>query len=114
MKLSEEQCNMKYPVTWTEFRATLPFSRNWERGQILLDFFSFPCECSFSFGSKAWNELSSLEVQKSPPSPSFLWPLPLINHQFGSLQTLTYLGSNRIKGKNLTLKRIRIISFLAD
>ena len=47
MKLSEEQCNMKYPVTWTEFRATLPFSRNWERGQILLDFFPFHVNAVF-------------------------------------------------------------------
>ena len=32
MKLSEEQCNIKSPVTWTEFRATLPFSRNGNKG----------------------------------------------------------------------------------
>ena len=34
MKLSEEQCNMKSPLTWTEFRATLAFSRNGHKGRF--------------------------------------------------------------------------------
>ena len=86
MKLSEEQCNMKYLVTWTEFRATLPFSRNWERGQILLDFFPFHVNAVFPSALKPGmsSEFSRstkvtplpLLLMASPPDKSPVWITP--------------------------------------
>ena len=69
MKLSEEQCNMKYPVTWTEFRATLPFSRNWERGQILLDFFPFHVNAVFPSALKPGMSWVLSKYKSHPPPP---------------------------------------------
>ena len=69
MKLSEEQCNMKYPVTWTEFRATLPFSRNWERAQILLDFFPFHLNAVFPLTLKPGMSWVLSKYKSHPPPP---------------------------------------------
>ena len=66
MKLSEEQCNMKSPVTWTEFRATLPFSRNGHRGGFPPGFYKSSAYPDMIF-VKSFTQADFLTPRNLPP-----------------------------------------------